>query len=104
MGTSWRLFRSATSPCPRRTWRSMRSGWRSLVPRKSCLKYAQNLSLFRGKSGSWWYPKFTLIRFYLGLNVTHSASDLALTTQFNHLKYYLLDLSEAGNEVKNKFI
>merc|ERR1712107_342123 len=25
---------------------------------KSCLKYAQNLSLFRGKSGSWWYPKF----------------------------------------------
>ena len=45
---------------------------------------------------------FTLIRFYLGLNVTHSASDLALTTQFNHLKYYLLDLSKAGNQVKNK--
>lgn len=33
---SWKRCRNAISPCPKRTWTSMKSGWRSLVHLKRC--------------------------------------------------------------------
>merc|ERR1712047_240180 len=62
------------NPCQRRTWRSMKSGWRSLVPRKELLKICpEHIYLRSGvKMDNCGIQNFTLllIRFYLKLNVT----------------------------------